>query len=108
MGPLYPRAKGRDHEILRALEKHPKAIPCEIELQFCNGWAHQLIPMVPSFVSTHLFMVGLMQNLVDNGTLFTCSRVGRHVDFSFIKASMVPCAFKAMSKEIIGHNQPQP
>ena len=28
-------AKGLDHEMLRALETHPKAIPGKIEMEFC-------------------------------------------------------------------------
>ena len=28
-------AKNRDHEIVRALETHPKAVPWRIEIEFC-------------------------------------------------------------------------
>ena len=30
-GPLYIWVKGHDHEIVRALETHPKAVPLEID-----------------------------------------------------------------------------
>ena len=32
--PLYRQIKNRDHENLRVLENHPKAMPCEIESHF--------------------------------------------------------------------------
>ena len=28
-------AKGRDHEIVRGLETHPKAVPWKIAIEFC-------------------------------------------------------------------------
>jgi hypothetical protein len=28
-------AKGRDHEVVRALETHPEAIPWKFEIEFC-------------------------------------------------------------------------
>ena len=36
LGQLYTQTKSHDHEILRALENHPKAIPWEMEIQFRN------------------------------------------------------------------------
>jgi hypothetical protein len=30
----YSVAKGRDHEIMRALETHPKSLPWNIEIEF--------------------------------------------------------------------------
>ena len=38
-GPLCTQAKGCDHENLRALENHLKAMLWEIESQVCNWWA---------------------------------------------------------------------
>ena len=31
LGPRYTMAKGRDHEIMRASETHPKVVPQKIE-----------------------------------------------------------------------------
>ena len=34
-GPLYTMTKGRDHEIVRALDTHPKAVPWNILNELC-------------------------------------------------------------------------
>ena len=34
-GPLYTMAKGCDHEVVRALETYPEAIPWKFEIEFC-------------------------------------------------------------------------
>ena len=35
LGPLHTRAKGHDHEMVRALDYQPKAIPCVLGKPFC-------------------------------------------------------------------------
>ena len=35
LGPLHTRAKGHDHEMVRALNYHAKAIPCVLGKPFC-------------------------------------------------------------------------
>jgi hypothetical protein len=34
-GPLYTMGKGHVHDIVRALETHPKVVPWKIEIEFC-------------------------------------------------------------------------
>ena len=36
-------AKGRDHEIVRALETHPKAVPWRIDIEFCVVMGLQML-----------------------------------------------------------------
>ena len=33
-GPLYIETKSRDHDILRVLENHPKALPRDVQIHF--------------------------------------------------------------------------
>ena len=44
LGPLYTMAKGCDHEIVRALETHPKAIPWETEIELLPHSCGLLLP----------------------------------------------------------------
>ena len=62
-------AKGRDHDIMRALEIHPKAIPQKIEIEFCVGTgfkcrvnANATGLSTKSYFITILFMWGLLHN----------------------------------------------
>jgi hypothetical protein len=35
LGALYNMFKGREHEIVKALEIHTKAVPCKSDNEFC-------------------------------------------------------------------------
>jgi hypothetical protein len=35
LGPFYTIAKGLDHEVVRALETHPKALSWKVQIKFC-------------------------------------------------------------------------
>ena len=41
LGPLHTRAKSRNHEMVRAFDYHPKAVPWVLGYPFCVGTGPQ-------------------------------------------------------------------